>query len=72
VEIKKQRRTNKIQGFADQPFEDQSPTMNELIYAFRLDCKNRNLAQRTIAYYEDCLHYLQNMFAEQKRSLEVW
>ena len=71
MEIKKQRRTNKIQGFADQPFAQQSPTMNELMYAFQLDCKSRNLRSRSIAFYEYGLQYLQNIYAEQKRPLDV-
>jgi len=71
VEIKKQRRTNKIQGYADHPFARHSPTIDDLVYAFRLDCQSRKLAPRTITCYEDGIHYLQNIFAEQNRPFYV-
>ncbi|MEX2462542.1 MAG: tyrosine-type recombinase/integrase [Paenibacillaceae bacterium] len=64
------RRKNQIDSAAIQPFIKTRPTFDDLLYAFLLRCKHRNLSRRTIEHYEYSLQQMNKSFMEQNQILD--
>lgn len=70
MEITHARRKNQLDSAASQPFIKTRPSFDDLLYAFLLDCKHRNLSRRTIEQYEYCLKQMDKSFAEQNQAID--
>jgi integrase/recombinase XerD len=70
MDIKTNRRSNRIDAEADTSF-CQHPSIDKLIHAFLLHCRNRNLSARSIEFYESCLTYVQKVYMNQKLLLDL-
>ncbi|MEB3102823.1 tyrosine-type recombinase/integrase [Ferviditalea candida] len=70
MEINNSRRKNQLDSTTLILFMKYRPTFDDLLYAFLLDCKHRNLSRRTIEYFEYCLQHMNKSFLEQNQTFD--
>ncbi len=72
MEMMNTRRKNQLDSATTHPFMKTKPTFDDLLYAFLLDCRQRNLSRRTIEFYEYSLQQMNKSFMEKNQTLDPY